>query len=158
MLNTIKPEFYPYLPIIMGLILIVAILYYVCYRHTDVTNILLVAFAAMIFLHLDLLAYDMTYSWFLSFMNFFALDKINGPILILIDLAGLFILALTPFLIWFIPMVMMDEKLTGDICSQVRLIRIKSGLILVFGIIMNVFFVLALLKSQGLTFFNIIKS
>ena len=82
-------------------------------------------------------------------MDFFVLKEMPLVIAILIQIIGLAILSLLPFLIWFIPMVMMDEKLTGDICTKNNLIRLKSGIILCFGLIMNIFFVMAVFRSQG---------
>ncbi len=155
MISTLSPELYPYKTIIIGLIVILTILYYVCYRYTDVTNILMIAFTAMIFLHLDLLTYDMTFSWFEGYMDFFVLEKISPAILILVEATGLMVLSLVPFLVWFIPMVMMDEKLTGYMCSKASLIRLKSGILLVFGLVMNAIFVFEILKSQGIDIFNL---
>ena len=149
MVTTVSPEFYPLIPIVAGLLIILPILFLVCYRYTDITNTLLISFAAMIFIHLDLTSYDMTYPLFLKYMDFFVLKEMPLVIAILIQIIGLAILALLPFLIWFIPMVMMDEKLTGDICTKNTLISLKSGIILCFGLIMNIFFVMAVFRSQG---------
>ena len=149
MVTTVSPEFYPLIPIVAGLLTILPILFLVCYRYTDITNTLLISFAAMIFIHLDLTSYDMTYPLFLKYMDFFVLKEMPLVIAILIQIIGLAILSLLPFLIWFIPMVMMDEKLTGDICTKNNLISLKSGIILCFGLIMNIFFVMAVFRSQG---------
>lgn len=153
MLNSILPEFYPYTAIVVGLLVILLILYWICYRYLDATNMLMIAFTAMVFVHLDLASYDWTYPLFQRFLDFFALNNINFTASVVIEIFALAILILPPILIWFIPMVMMDEKLTGHLCSKNAQIRIKSGIIMVFGIIINIIFMMAVFKSQGFHFY-----
>lgn len=147
-MNLIQPEIYPILPIAGGLLLVIATLYIVCYRYINPTNIFLIAFTGMIFLHLDLLFYEATYPLYTRVIDFFVMDHIRSDFALLIRLTALVILILPPLLTWFIPMVMMDEKLTGNLCESELVTRTKSALILGFGIAINTVFAITVLKSQ----------
>lgn len=144
------PDLYPYVPIVVGLVSVILILYFICYRYTNTANIFMITFTAMIFLHLDLLSFDMTYPYYMKFLDFFALENLNANIALLIRAIGIIILTLPPLLVWFIPMVMMDEKLTGTVCDNELLVKVKSGLFLCFGIIINAIFVIILFENHSL--------
>ena len=148
--NIILTEYYPYMPIIVGLAAFILILYFVCYRYTNPTNILMISFSAMVFLHLDLLSYNMTYPIYQRVLDFFVMQNLNTNVSLAIRIMGFVILTLPPFLVWFIPLVMMDEKLTGGICNRESVTRLKSILIFCFGLIMKGIFVLAIFLGQGL--------
>lgn len=150
MTNIILPEFYPYMPIIVGLFSIILFLYLLCYRHSNPSNVLMIAFSAMVFLHLDLLAYNMTYPLYQRILDFFVFQNIETNLSWVIRIIALIVLSLPPFLVWLIPMIMMDEKLIGDTCCNERITQLKSAVFFLFGLAMNAIFVYDLFLSQGL--------
>ena len=103
---------------------------------------------SFVFMHLNLATYRLTYPWATKFWSLFNRNGMSPILLALVDIAGYIILTFLPFLVWFIPLVMLDEQLCENIRETDRDKFKKSVAICIVGMIVNLFFVLSIFQSM----------
>lgn len=144
--DIIKPDEYPLMVTVGSCVVLLLIMIAISYRRVIPTVSAVFLIGSFIFMHLDLVSYTISYHFMNRFLSIFNFEQMMPSTEWMIRLTGYLILTVVPFFIWLIPMVMLDEHLTEELCESDRTKFLKTTVLAVVGIFVNLFFVRAILQ------------
>lgn len=145
--DILKPEDYPLYITLPACIVLLLLVIRINYRRNAPQIAALFFIGSFIFMHLDLATYNMSYPFMMKMLAIFNLENMPHFAALLIKIAGYLILTVLPFFVWLIPMVMLDEQLCENIKESDDQKFYKTLSIAAVGIVVNLFFAIAVLKN-----------
>lgn len=145
--NILKPEDYPIYITLPACIILLLLMIKISYHRSAPPIVAIFFIGSFIFMHLDLATYNLSYPIMMKFLGFFNFDKMPFIAVSLIKFTGYLILTVLPFFVWLIPLVMLDEQLFENTKETDDQKFYKTLSIAAIGIVINLFFTLAILKS-----------
>lgn len=145
--DILKPEDYPLYITLPACIVLLLLVIRINYRRNAPQIAALFFIGSFIFMHLDLATYNMSYPFMMKMLAIFNLENMPHFAALLIKIAGYLILTVLPFFVWLIPMVMLDEQLCENIKESDDQKFYKTLSIAAVGIVVNLFFAVAVLKN-----------
>lgn len=138
--NLIKPEDYPLYITLPSCALLLLYMFFTSYKKESPYVSAIFFLGSIVFVHLDLATYYVSSKWTNAFISFWNLEHLPTIIAFFVKISSFIILVLVPFLVWSIPMVLLDENLSETIKESDKDKFKKTFAILVVGFIVNVTF------------------
>lgn len=150
MIDLLDPLQYPLYITLSACIVLMVLLFIVSYKKIPLVVGVIFFIGSLIFIHLDLATYKLTYPIMAKLLSLFQLSNIPKIGQIVLGLAGLILLSLLPLLVFIIPLIMLDENLTKDIEDSDQIKLHKSIAIVIVGLVVNLIFTIQILTQSGL--------
>ncbi len=146
--NILEPNDYPIYITLGACIVLVIAMVLINYRRINPVHAALFFIGSFVFMHLNLATYRLTLPLATKFWALFNQEAMHPILSAIVDISGYIILTFLPFLVWFIPLVMLDEQLC-DIIQETEQEKFKkSAAICIVGMVVNLFFVLSIFQSM----------